>query len=253
MRTHTVQKNETLDSIAKKYGLPHGGLVYNAPCNSNFRRLRPNPNQLKVGDVINIPANAVEETQRKLSNLLKIKADFLAMNEQMLNEWKGEYGKVKNTAASVDIAKTLIDIAGGITGIVKLGFKAMKLSGQLLEKANKELAWSAIKFGYDPIKKVAKDTAAEHFTKVNNDDGMIKALGKDALHFFLVDWDTPSYWTAKITGVDVEEVNNRVTRDIELQRTNGIKRLDAEIAKTQATLVQLKNAHYGKIMGAVYP
>lgn len=55
MIVHTIQKDEYLSKIAKDYGLPSWKTIYNHRSNANYRRRRPDPDKVHVGDRINIP------------------------------------------------------------------------------------------------------------------------------------------------------------------------------------------------------
>lgn len=245
MQAHTVQKGETMDAIARRYGLPNGTVVFYAPCNARLKSLRSKPAQIRPGDIVHIPANAVTEAEKRLSSLRKIRADYLAMNETILKEWNSEYVKVTNTASQVDIAGKVLTMLVDLGGIVKEGFGAMKLTGQLLAEANKKLSYSAIKFAYDPLLDVAKDKAAETIASSKPEDGLAATIGKDVLHFFLVDWNTPSYWASKVSGVDINETNRKVVDEIEAKKREMLLKLDARISSAELNLLKLKRVHNG--------
>jgi hypothetical protein len=52
---YTVKRGDTLTSIATRHGFSNWRAIYNHPDNAGFRRLRPNPNRIYPGDVIQIP------------------------------------------------------------------------------------------------------------------------------------------------------------------------------------------------------
>lgn len=52
---HTVNQGESVAIIAKKYGFPSWGALYNHADNSDFKTLRPNPDIIFPGDKIFIP------------------------------------------------------------------------------------------------------------------------------------------------------------------------------------------------------
>lgn len=54
-KTHTVAQGETLGRIAKQYKFSSGLNLYNHPANSEFRKLRPNPDLIFPGDRLTIP------------------------------------------------------------------------------------------------------------------------------------------------------------------------------------------------------
>ncbi len=53
--THTVQQGENLFSIAQKYKIADWRSIYTHPYNSEFARLRPDPDVIMPGDKIKIP------------------------------------------------------------------------------------------------------------------------------------------------------------------------------------------------------
>jgi len=52
---HTVKSGESLSSIALKHGFRNWKTIYDAPENEEFRKKRPDPHLIKVGDVVMIP------------------------------------------------------------------------------------------------------------------------------------------------------------------------------------------------------
>jgi len=54
---YTVQRGDTLTKIAIRHGFRNWRVIYDHPDNAGFKRLRPNPNLIYPGDVIQIPAS----------------------------------------------------------------------------------------------------------------------------------------------------------------------------------------------------
>jgi N-acetylmuramoyl-L-alanine amidase len=52
---HTVEQGECLFTIAKKYGFEDWHSIYDDALNAEFRKIRPNPNIIYPGDVLNVP------------------------------------------------------------------------------------------------------------------------------------------------------------------------------------------------------
>ena len=52
---YRVQRGDTLYNIAKQFGFPSWVTIYHHDDNAGYRRFRPNPNLIYVGDVIQIP------------------------------------------------------------------------------------------------------------------------------------------------------------------------------------------------------
>ena len=54
-QVHTVKQGETLTRIARQYKFASWTSIYNDPLNTEFKKLRPNPNIIFPGDQLNIP------------------------------------------------------------------------------------------------------------------------------------------------------------------------------------------------------
>jgi hypothetical protein len=54
-RIHTVRRGESLSKIAAQYGIKSWRTIYDDPGNAAFRKKRPNPNRIEIGDEIVIP------------------------------------------------------------------------------------------------------------------------------------------------------------------------------------------------------
>ena len=52
---HTVEEGQTLSSIAEQYGLGGWRDIYDAPENEEFRKLRPDPDLIRPGDMLCVP------------------------------------------------------------------------------------------------------------------------------------------------------------------------------------------------------
>src|SRR4051812_17468978 len=52
---YTVRSGDTLSRIAHAHGFRNWRAIYDHPDNAAFRRLRPNPNLIYPGDVLQIP------------------------------------------------------------------------------------------------------------------------------------------------------------------------------------------------------
>jgi hypothetical protein len=52
---YTVKRGDTLTRIANRHGFRNWRAIYDHPDNAGFKRLRPNPNLIYPGDVIQIP------------------------------------------------------------------------------------------------------------------------------------------------------------------------------------------------------
>src|SRR4051812_3687311 len=55
---YTVKRGDTLTKIANRHGFRSWRALYDHPDNAGFKRLRPNPNLIYPGDVIQIPSTS---------------------------------------------------------------------------------------------------------------------------------------------------------------------------------------------------
>lgn len=246
MNIHHVQKNETMVSIAKKYGIPNWSLIFYARCNHRLRQFRPTPESIRPGDVIYIPDNAIVETQKRLESLRKIRTDVDKMFDDILSEYKQEIDRTNRFINNIEITAKIATLAVSLTSFVAQGFKAINLTGAALEAANAKLAKSALEIGFSPLVDVAKETVGEKYFVKDVNDGVVMSVGKDIVHFLLVDMTSPSYYASKVSGIDLKETYEGVKADIEKNRRTALNRLDIQIQKAELQLIQLKRASAGQ-------
>jgi len=53
---YSIRKGDTLSDLASRYKLPGWRAIYDHASNADFRKLRPNPNKIEIGDRIWIPS-----------------------------------------------------------------------------------------------------------------------------------------------------------------------------------------------------
>ncbi|MBC7904222.1 MAG: LysM peptidoglycan-binding domain-containing protein [Gemmatimonadaceae bacterium] len=239
MFQHTVRKGETLDAIARQYSLPSGKWIYSAACNSSLRTIRPSANSIKVNDKIYIPDNPVKAAQTKYDALVKLREDYLKMNEDIRNGWRNEQRRFTSVNEKVDVGLAVADIFGSLFGIVKKGMTAMKLSGALAEKANKALGKEVLGFAYKPL----VEKAADIFSEVKADDDTkslyLKAIVQSALNF-----KSPTFWAAQLTGTNASQVNEDVLFNIENEKNKVLADLNRKIAAADADLIAQKAIYF---------
>ncbi len=73
---YKIVTGDTLTAIAAKFKIPDWHTIYNDSWNADFRKLRPDPNKIQPGDVINIP-------MRMISNDLEIQNKILGMDTSL--------------------------------------------------------------------------------------------------------------------------------------------------------------------------
>ena len=241
--SYKVKRGDNIETIAKQYGFNSWKLIYFANCNTTLRLKRHNPNNIKEGDELFIPDNPVEAAQKKLKHLIQIKSQYISMMEQIVADWNKEYSRTKNFIGNVDLTAKVALILVDLGSIIKDGVKTMGMSGAELVKANEELAKSAIKFAYNPVKDVALEKAKEETKALDfkPNDGVIMALGKKTISFILFDWNTPSFWASKYTGSDIEKINRTTLDEINKSKDETIAKLNEKIKQTEIEIQKQKN------------
>ena len=76
-RTHTVAPGESLAQIAHAAGIENGKKLYDAPENAALRKRRPDPNRIRPGDEISIPASPAASFTLRGGEVARIKAPKL--------------------------------------------------------------------------------------------------------------------------------------------------------------------------------
>ena len=238
-RIHIVARGESLDSIARKYGIKHWSFIYNARINAPLRHKRPRPDQIKPGDTVIIPPDPIVAAQVKVERLKALRSAYIKMNDDILRDWEKEYTRTSSNVSQIDGVGKVATMLVSLGSMVKSGFSAMKLTGDALEKANKDLAKQALDFANSPV--VEGVTEASGVLEVKETDGRVLALGKKTVSFFLLDWNTPSFWAGLLTGTDLKQVNARVKKEIKDREEETLKNLDAKIKKAENDLAMLRS------------
>ena len=90
MKEYTVERGDYLALIARKFGIFDWRTVYEHPANEQFRKKRPDPNLLQVGDVVFIPDTDTKQVSVKTGKTTKF---VLKIEQSVLNIIvKDEYG-----------------------------------------------------------------------------------------------------------------------------------------------------------------
>ena len=255
-RSYQVKPGETLDTIAVREGFKDWRDIYDSPANDLLRTLRPSPNQLRAGDKLVIPATpaavrsvmlerqaALVRLRREIDNL------FVQIEADMDANIRGHEKAASRVDDLKDDLKTVYDIFFGLGKLVRNGVKAMRLSGSALEHANKELAWEALEFAYEPFKEPALRWAAN---KLGIKVDIVDLVGKATTEAW-VNIQTPSFWAGVVVNLkNGKSWSNAVTTDpsealkaarevIERQHKDALGRIDAKIKETQRFVGNLAN------------
>jgi hypothetical protein len=88
MAQHVVSRGECLSSIAHDYGIARWQTIYNDPANEAFRDLRPDPNVIMIGDIVQIPES--EPARLTLAtgqvHTIKIQCDVTLLRVRVIDD-----------------------------------------------------------------------------------------------------------------------------------------------------------------------
>lgn len=163
---HKVQKNETIEKIAKKYGFSKVKDIWDYPKNAKLKKLRKDPKKIEPGDIVVIPAfndkerKEIGELHKKYlyaANMEKLAAARFAETakaelqlaaafdrlgkkyaedgERFLKEYIKSVSKAKAWSDGVDVANMVIGI---VSALKSLATKSIQASETLAEKGVKE-------------------------------------------------------------------------------------------------------------------
>jgi N-acetylmuramoyl-L-alanine amidase len=101
--SHTVEKGDTLASIAHKFKFRSWEPIWEDPSNASLREKRKNPMVLVPGDVVNIPEKRVREVSCETNkrHTFKLKPLLVPLRFHLTDETDEPYANVKYTL-SVD-------------------------------------------------------------------------------------------------------------------------------------------------------
>ncbi len=198
---------------------------------------------------------------RRLDNLRKLRADTVALFDDIDKELDKNVRRLEGTSEVVNGVATVANIGVGLSKLVQEGFAAIKLSGTALEHANHHLAKEALKFASDPLEDVALHQTGEFMNSkarkpsAQNKDGELKtrlaglawALGAATLNSFLK-MQEPSFWAGvvvrlksgkswsqSVTGSPEEDIAE-TRRKLKAQREQALKQLDERFQQAERAL-----------------
>ncbi|MBM1691581.1 LysM peptidoglycan-binding domain-containing protein [Sulfitobacter geojensis] len=198
---HIVKKGESLDKIAKSYGIINFKKIYEDKVNAKFRKTRPNPNLIQPGDKIIIPNYALTADKRKtlgaLINTIEtrikgnqaLRADLMKTTKELGGEIQTYQRKFKKTAQATDAAATVLTLFISLGKIVSKGAKMAKMSASEVAKANKEILKEVVDMKTTALEP-ALQAGAQSMAKQSNQVVMVLGVGLDS--FFNL--TSPSFW-----------------------------------------------------------
>lgn len=134
---YTVVKGDCLSAIAKRFGFADYRTIYNHPDNADFKELRPDPNLIYSGDILQIPdkepGEKPGETDKKHKFRKKGKKTFLRL--RILDSEDNPYANV-DFELTVDGAKDKITGKTDGNGKIEEEIEADAAKGELFLKKN---------------------------------------------------------------------------------------------------------------------
>jgi hypothetical protein len=193
-RVHVVSPDEGLPEIARRYGFADWRPIYQAACNDEFRRLRPEPDRIRLGDRLRIPPKPDElvvALLHRLAALRLIREETTRLFEHLEIELRRTYGSFELSANAVEhVAKLFLNKVQ----IVKKSLYAMRPWGDAIARSHVPLLASALKFRYEPLhdQKVRRE-----LEELGANDGVQSAFA--AVGALVVTLVSPAFWAEVYT------------------------------------------------------
>lgn len=243
-KLYTVVPNDTLSSIAIRYGLSSWKEIYYHPANASFRNLRNNPNSIQPGDQLIIPPSALALAKEQLKILQEIRRDATLSFDNIERELAHNYSKVKSNIMIIDAIAWVTMIVKDLGMLVHKGYQSLQLSGEALSKLNNEMAKSALTIGPSNAVSIISST----FT-ITGEEPLAWAIPKILLKSWS-DMTTPSYWAGRILGYTPDSIFSEVKNHNQRIKNQVIANIDKKIMDKMneiAKLEQLKASSYASI------
>lgn len=234
---HTVSSGESLSSVAKAYGLPNYKHIYNHPKNQEFRQIRANPNQIQPGDKLFIPPSPIQLIEQQIALFEKLSKEHSQLIDELIAKQNEQLSNLNKYTDNLDVIASVATMFVSLGFKIADGYKALKLTGKELAKANSNLAISAFK---DSAQRIIEHTPLNSIPE--SEDAVILSLTKKGVKFFF-DIQTPSFWTGVITGTDPNQVNREVIGMLNEQKLEAIKNMDQKILEKRKQLMELRSQY----------
>lgn len=248
-RTHVIHQGETLDGIARRYGLGWEA-IYKHEANAEFRRRNPHPNLIRPGDCITIPPAPSQILNERIQRLQTIRREAVKMYDDLERELNKDFASlVKRTGSAVDTTATVLTIVKDLTKMSADALATMTKEGKALDQANRAFLKTHLATG-TPGMKAAAGVVVPGFVEPTGEEGLAWGVGKVLIKSWF-EMQTPSYWAAffmgRFTGQTPEQSHQAALSQIRNQRQQSLKNLDSKIAEAQRLLTQENDAR-GKPM-----
>jgi prefoldin subunit 5 len=194
-----------------------------------------NPKDRQSTDHVD-PVAKIEKTAasltKQMETLKKLKSQYGEFIADTLKTADTDFEKIKSTSETVDNVAAVATVLVNVGSAARKGAEAMKLTGDALIKANKELLTATKDLALDPIKGVAKDKLAKTVDSVLG-DGVVSKSIQDLLKI-----DKPSTWTQMVTG-NIEDAHKEVTGKLSRDLFETNDKYDQKIYNIQQQILEL--------------
>lgn len=213
-KPYVIHQGDTLASIARQFAFSNWKEIYYHPANSAFRARRPDPNRLQAGELIMVPPSPQmvhQVLQQRLNSLMRLRLDNDILDQHIESDMDANLRQYVTTAGMADAAAEAGTLLVSLGSLAYKGMAAMKLSGTVLETANKELGKQALELAYDPL----QDPALRFAGKINAHAGIVWAIEKASIQAFLDIQSLPggrASWPTVRTGKADRRPSPRIPR-----------------------------------------
>lgn len=233
-KRHVVKEGDTLSQLAVTYRLPSWEMIYNAPENTEFRRIRKSPHKIYPGDLLLIPPNPIIVLEYQKNQLLKLREESISMFNDLLNEINKEYKTAKKWGKAVDTIAILFSSVKSITKSAKKCLDILSKRGAEFYKAKDALLRSAYKDSAISLAGIVNENQT-----ITGEENLASATMKILLKSWF-DMTTPSYWTHRIIGFDIDEVHHNTINQILYEKSQSLRTLDAKIQEIDDNILKIK-------------
>jgi hypothetical protein len=266
---YPVKKGDKLIKICKAHGLEDWKAVWEHKDNNDLRKQRKKPEDLQPGDVVVLNPQGpdpkeVKETlkqidgiiagaRNKISRLQETRKSQESLKKQILADLAGSYRQAKNTGDTVDAVATVTMLLIDLGKLARQAHKTISLTGEALEKANKELlkdvaktkAQQAADMGAllvsqtepkDSAAKMALKAAAEAWSSISTPSFWAYAYVK-GLEEWKKSGSIPRAWSKGVTA-DPKSDYEAAVKSVEAGFARSTKTLDEAIAFNESRLAQ---------------
>ena len=257
--TYKFKKNDTLEKIAKSWGVAKASYIWDDPMNKSVKSKRKKPDALVPGDILHIPYTLKQKKailEKKLHYLdlidgeAALAAHFAKQSDlfaaaarradariKELQKSRDDLEKyllriekdVKATSQAVDIAAAVLTL---LVGLSKTAAKAAKASGDELVKLNKEAMKQITGVPAEKAKGAAKEAGVKYLLDPKNEISMV-GLTVGTLSESFDKMTSPSFWATTISrmrtsgkGLTWESWVDASTFDLKQEITNQLHMAD---------------------------